>query len=123
MTGSNKQTAKPEALIETARGVRIEDEAAWRGVKLRGSVERVGPCPRCGGDDRFSINTKKQLWNCRGCDRGGDVIDLTQWLDGSDFETAVYKLTGNPGRRATCRSGGSNAKSLARTTIAMQTAL
>ena len=28
-----------------ARAVRIEDEIARRGIKLRGKVERVGPCP------------------------------------------------------------------------------
>lgn len=49
-----------EALIDRARNVRIEDEIERRGIKLKGNdAERVGPCPKCGGDDRFSINTKK----------------------------------------------------------------
>jgi CHC2 zinc finger/Toprim domain len=68
---------------------RIEDEIARRGIKLRGrGPERCGPCPVCGGRDRFSINVKKQLFNCRGCGRGGDVLDLIQHLDGVDFVTA-----------------------------------
>ena len=47
-----------------------------RGIKLRGKVERVGPCPNCGGHDRFAINIRKQVWNCRGCHKGGDRIAL-----------------------------------------------
>ncbi len=68
---------------------------ATRGIKLRGrGPERCGACPRCGGDDRFSINTKKQVWNCRGCASGGDVIKLVEHLDGSDFKGAVETLAG-----------------------------
>ncbi len=77
-----------------ARAVRIEDEIARRGIKLRGGIERCGPCPKCGGEDRFSINTKKQVWNCRGCDIGGDVIELVKHLDGLDFNAAGRQLAG-----------------------------
>ena len=62
--------------------------------KIRGGIERCGPCPVCGGDDRFSINTEKQVWNCRGCGKGGDVIDLVRHIDGSDFTAACTKLAG-----------------------------
>ncbi len=81
-------------LIMRARAVRIEREIERRGIKLRGHVERCGPCPRCGGSDRFGINIKKQLWNCRGCDIGGNVIALAQHLDRVDFATAVQMLAG-----------------------------
>jgi hypothetical protein len=71
----------------------IEDEIARRGIRLRGrGPERYGPCPVCGGRDRFAINTKKQVWHCRGCGHGGDVIDLVQHLDDCDFRTAVRTL-------------------------------
>jgi phage/plasmid primase-like uncharacterized protein len=81
--------------IARARAVRIEDEIAQRGVKLNGrGPERCGPCPKCGGTDRFAINTSKQIWNCRGCQRGGDVISLVQHLDGSDFDAAIATLSG-----------------------------
>jgi hypothetical protein len=68
----------------------IQDEAARRGLKLRGrGADRCGPCPVCGGgDDRLSINTKKQVFNCRICRKGGDVIAMIMHLDGSDFRTA-----------------------------------
>jgi len=87
-----------DTVIERARFVRIEDEITRRGVKLRKSgAELVGPCPKCGeGDDRFAINIKKQVWNCRLCKTGGDVIDLAQHVDGVDFMTACRQLANEP---------------------------
>src|SRR5262245_4266136 len=80
--------------LARARAVRIEDEITRRGVKLTGrGPERSGPCPRCGGIDRFAINTSKQIWNCRGCQRGGDVISLVQHLDGCNFNAAIATLS------------------------------
>jgi phage/plasmid primase-like uncharacterized protein len=81
--------------IERARGVRIEDEVARRGHPLkRQGHELVGPCPVCGGLDRFSVNVRKQVWNCRGCGVGGDVIALVQHIDGCAFPEAVETLNG-----------------------------
>jgi len=86
-----------KAWVEKARVVRLEDESARRDIKLcRQGNELVGPCPQCGGDDRFAINTSKQVFNCRGCGSKGDVIALVQFLDGVDFTRAVAKLTGEP---------------------------
>ena len=90
-----------------ARAVRIEDEIVRRGIKLRGKVERVGPCPKCGGTDRFSINTKKGLWNCRQCGVGGDVIKLVEHLDGVDFIGACTTLTGELAPKANGRGNAS----------------
>jgi len=82
-------------LKSLARAVRIEGEFARRGIKLRGSVDRCGPCPRCGGKDRFSVNLKKQVFNCRGCGaNGGGAVDLVMFLDGCDFNGAVGSLVG-----------------------------
>jgi phage/plasmid primase-like uncharacterized protein len=81
--------------IAQARAVRVEDEIARRGIKLKGrGPERCGPCPKCGGTDRFAINTSKQVWNCRGCQRGGDVISFVQHLDKCTFDDAVATLIG-----------------------------
>jgi putative DNA primase/helicase len=82
--------------VARARNVPIEDEIARRGIKLRGKVEREGSCPVCGGTDRFSINVKKRVFNCRGCGKGGDVIDLVKHLDGVDFIAACTTLAGEP---------------------------
>src|SRR5713101_5971930 len=84
------------AAADVARLVRIEDEIARRNITLRGrGSERCGPCPVCGGTDRFSINTAKQVWNCRGCARGGDIIELVMHLDGVDFIAACHSLAGD----------------------------
>ena len=91
-----------------AREVPIEDELTRRGIKLRGKIERSGPCPKCGGDDRFSINIVKQVFNCRGCGLGGDVIHLVQHLDGVDFATACATLANEP-----ASNSKSNSKKLA----------
>jgi Protein of unknown function (DUF3631)/CHC2 zinc finger len=79
-----------------ARAVKIEAVLERRNIKLRGGVERCGPCPKCGGEDRFSVNISKQVWNCRGCDKGGDVVGLVEHLDGCDFIVACTTLTGEP---------------------------
>jgi hypothetical protein len=87
-----------EDWVIRARAAPIESEIDGRGIKLtrQGIAEFVGPCPKCGGDDRFAINTKKQVFHCRGCDVGGDVIKLVEHLDEVDFVTACTTLTGEP---------------------------
>ncbi len=73
--------SSPDDWVPRARAVRIEDEIRRRGIALKGNgSERVGPCPKCGGVDRFGVNIRKQLWNCRGCGVGGDVIKLVEHL-------------------------------------------
>ena len=91
-------TAAWDAWVAKARSVRIEDECGRRGIKLNGQnkSERCGPCPKCGGEDRFAINTKKQVFNCRGCGERGDTIAFVQFLDDSDFAHACETLTGEP---------------------------
>lgn len=93
--------------VAEARAVGVLDELGRRGVSLkRAGSEMVGPCPVCGGRDRFSVHMRKGVWNCRHAARGGDVIDLVQYLDGADFLAACETLTGRPpprgeGSRAT----------------------
>ena len=101
-----------EALKQRARAARIEDELARHNIKLRRSgAELVGPCPVCGeGDDRFAVNVKKQAWNCRHCEIGGDVIALVQHLDGVDFLQAIETLTGKPAPRANGAHGTNKAR-------------
>jgi hypothetical protein len=70
------------------------------GAKLKraGSTEWAGPCPACGGDDRFSINTNENVFNCRGSE-GGDVIKLVEHVTGCSFGEAVERLTGQARRQ------------------------
>lgn len=89
------QSTASDAWVMRARGVPIENEIARRGIKLRREgQELVGPCPHCGGDDRFAINLAKQVFNCRGCEARGDVIDLVMFLDNCDFVEATTTLAG-----------------------------
>jgi hypothetical protein len=87
------------ALVERARLVPIEIEIERRGIVLKGTVDRCGPCPVCGGTDRFSINTRKQVFLCRGCGAKGDVIAMVQHIDGCSFHEAIELLTGDQLRR------------------------
>ena len=84
------------AAVEQAREADILALAERLGSKLKraGASEYVGPCPVCGGKDRFSVNIKKQVWNCRGCGKGGDVIGLAQHAGGATFAEAVAALSG-----------------------------
>jgi hypothetical protein len=71
-------------------------EAARRYVVLKrvAANEWAGPCPDCGGDDRFAVNTRKQIFNCRGCGAKGGVIDLVMLALGVGFAQAVEELVG-----------------------------
>lgn|SRR5215831_4589608 len=83
--------------VQRARSTPIEAVILARGIRLRRvGAERIGPCPKCGGTDRFSINVREGVWNCRGCkpdEISGDVIGLVEWLDDCGFEQACETLT------------------------------
>ncbi len=87
-------TGVPEDLITRARLTPIEDVIRKCGLKLKGRNECVGPCPKCGGTDRFGVNRIKQVFNCRGCGAKGGVIALLMLADKCDFRTAVERLSG-----------------------------
>jgi phage/plasmid primase-like uncharacterized protein len=93
------------AAIGDAKAIPIEHEVARRGIALkRQGREHVGPCPVCGGTDRFAVNIVKQIWNCRHCAKGGDVIALVMHIDGITFPEAIETLTGN------CTAGGTTSR-------------
>jgi putative DNA primase/helicase len=84
--------------LTRARAVRVVSEIHRRGIRLRRSGhELVGPCPVCGGRDRFALHTVKNTFVCRRCPAGGGVIDLVMHLDAVSFAEAVAILT--DGRR------------------------
>lgn len=81
--------------IERAKNVPIDSVVTRRGFQLRrDGNDLAGPCPTCGGRDRFVITPKRNLWTCRQCEVGGDVIALVQRLDNVDFPQAVEILIG-----------------------------
>jgi hypothetical protein len=101
---------------------RTDGRTLWRsgrrGITLRREAkELVGPCPHCGGDDRFAVNTTKKIFNCRGCGAKGDVIALVMFLDGCDFNAARVTLAGEPLPKA---NGGDRAAAEAKKMVAAE---
>jgi putative DNA primase/helicase len=90
-------------LLEQAHGADLLATAQSLGVQLRRvtAVEWAGPCPVCAGRDRFSVNTRKQIWLCRRCGRAGDVIALVMHARDLDFRAAVAFLAGGDTSSAT----------------------
>lgn len=86
----------PAELVDRARQVDILVTAQNLGARLKriNAAEHVSPCPACGGTDRFSINTRKRLWNCRGGGGGRDAIGLVMHARRCDFREAVEWLIG-----------------------------
>jgi len=51
-----------------------------------------GPCPKCGGVDRFVFRTDSERFFCRQCnEKGGDVIDFHAWVENTDIEGLIKK--------------------------------
>jgi hypothetical protein len=99
-------TATRRDWIKRARTVPLE--TVLNGIKLRRvGAELIGPCPKCGGTDRFGVNTRNSTFNCRKCGgKGRGSIDLRLFLDGSNIDEAVEKLTGEPPPKSDGRDSG-----------------
>jgi hypothetical protein len=72
-------------------------ELAERYTELRKETAQslCGPCPKCGGTDRFWV--KSDRFACRQCNpSGGDVFAFFMWKDGVDFKGAVATITNAP---------------------------
>lgn len=76
-------------ILDVAQGAQV-------GAKLKKrSREWVGPCPACGGTDRFSVNPQRRVFNCRGAG-GGDVIAMVMHACAVEFLAACELITGEP---------------------------
>jgi hypothetical protein len=84
--------------IERARATPIGAILQARQITLPGRGDRLaGPCPNCGGTDRFAVDLKKELFNCRGCEgKGHGAISFVMFLDNISFLQAVERITGEP---------------------------
>ncbi|SEB85934.1 Toprim domain-containing protein [Rhizobiales bacterium GAS191] len=84
-----------EAALALARSLPVKAGLLGHISNLkRLSGELIGPCPRCGGRDRFAVNPKRG-WNCRGCQVGGkDAVSLAMHVASCGFIGAVEILTG-----------------------------
>lgn len=99
-------TLSPElaALRDEALGVSCEAYASRAGWPLRRmGGELVGPCPlgggcaggEGGGIDRFSINPRENVGQCRQCGIGfNDSISMVQLFEQVGFVEALERITG-----------------------------
>lgn len=85
------ETLKAEALQTTCEGWALRKR--WK--LARSGAELVGPCPVCGGTDRFGINTREDLFKCRRCEiKGHGSIDLVMEVEDVNFRQACEIITG-----------------------------
>lgn len=64
-------------------------------VASTGGGEYHGPCPVCGGRDRFVIQPQVGnggRWWCRQCQQSGDTVAFCQFAFGDDFKSALERL-------------------------------
>jgi hypothetical protein len=82
--------------LDRAQAADIADIAIERGFAFDRAGNHAGPCPRCGGKDRFSISARKGAFLCRQCHPkgGGGAIRLVMFLDACGFREAVETLIG-----------------------------
>jgi phage/plasmid primase-like uncharacterized protein len=84
-------------IVERARAVDMLALVHKHGIKLaKRAREYIGPCPHCGGKDRFAVNPTKGVFLCRQCNAAGGsgAIDLQMFITGGSFPQAIEALTG-----------------------------
>ena len=74
-----------------------------RAKKIGNGAYRVNPCPKCGGNDHFTIfepnssKNKNSWWtysSFNGCCNGGSIVDYLMEFKGMDKQQAIKELTG-----------------------------
>lgn len=82
----------------------LETAKRYGAVMKRSGREFKGPCPSCGGKDRYSLSPTAHKWYCRGGQSGGrGAISMVMHIAGLSFLQACEALTGEPnpsGQRA-----------------------
>ncbi|MDP2354606.1 MAG: DNA primase [Beijerinckiaceae bacterium] len=93
--------AEFEDWIGRARRAPVREYLQRKGLWTQRMMgDRGTACPACGGDDRFAINTRKNLWNCRKSGMGGGALAFEAHLRGldalrgQDFLDAAEAVTG-----------------------------
>lgn len=81
-----KRAALQNADIIQMAGQRVD-------LRKNSRKQHAGPCPKCGGDDRFYC--EKTYFACRQCHpERGDAIEYIKWLDNLPYADALAKLGG-----------------------------
>lgn len=87
--------------IEKARAGSMETAIALSGFRpnkgCERAKERTGPCPACGGRDRFGVNVIRRKFNCRGCKaKGNNALTLALHGGRIGFLEACERLAMEP---------------------------
>ena len=61
--------------------------------------EWAGPCPACGGEDRFRVWPEKDKFWCRGCNKKGDAIQYLRDFKSMSYQEACAYLGKEPKQR------------------------
>lgn len=76
--------------------VLIGANTTLRRVASTNGGEWAGPCPFCGGEDRFRVWPNhpdgKGRWWCRRCGQSGDAVDYLRARDGLAYREAMERL-------------------------------
>jgi len=78
--------------IKRASLMPVSDAVSRLQLKLPRIVDAGMPCPKCGGKDRFAVNPKKGVWNCRGCGGGKTGLGLIGHVQGYDLHDRAQLL-------------------------------
>ena len=75
----------------------VNQDTAVKRVAASSGGEYAGPCPWCGGEDRFRVwpehprSESGRYW-CRQCNRSGDGITYLREMHGMSFRDACRAL-------------------------------
>lgn len=72
----------------------LELASKYTELKRVTATEYHGPCPGCGGSDRFIVKIDTDRYWCRGCDLKGDLIQFLRDFENMSYPDAL-KATGN----------------------------
>ena len=105
---NDEYAARVEDIRQRAHG-RWTDILRSMGVGEQILLKRNGPCPRCGGTDRFQYTDKfgEGNYHCRGCGPGGG-FKLLQAVTGQDFGTVLRQVEEQVGSVKQTRQGASH---------------
>jgi DNA primase len=72
------------------------DGFQYKKVATTRGGEYHGPCPFCGGNDRFRIQPAKDRFYCRGCGKSGDSVQYLRDFKGMSYFDALLALGREP---------------------------
>jgi DNA primase len=72
------------------------DGFQYKKVATTRGGEYHGPCPFCGGNDRFRIQPARDRFYCRGCGKSGDSVQYLRDFKGMSYFEALLALDREP---------------------------